>query len=47
MSLIIGSLIGLGHRGACGPWNGLEDDLGLGVGSSYKPCWDHINSSLL
>ena len=21
---------------------GLEHDLGLGVGPSYKPCWDHI-----
>jgi len=20
----------------------LEHDLGLGVGPSYKPCWDHI-----
>jgi len=22
---------------------GLEHDLGLDVGPSYKPCWDHIN----
>jgi len=22
MSLVIGPLIGLGHWGACGPWNG-------------------------
>jgi len=26
---------------------GLEHDLDLGVGPSYKPCWDHIISSLL
>jgi len=39
--------MGLGLKVHVGHGLGLEHDLGLGVGPSYKPCWDHINQSAL
>jgi len=38
--------MGLGLKVHVGHVLGLEHDLGLGVDPSYKPCWDHISSSL-
>jgi len=35
--------MGLGLKVHMGHGLGLEHDLELGVGPSYKPCWDHIN----
>jgi len=37
--LVIGLEMHVGHG------LGLEHDLGLGVGPSYKPCWDHITTT--
>jgi len=42
MPFVIGPLDGLGLDVHVGHGLGLEHDLGLGVGPSYKPCWDHI-----
>jgi len=40
--LLLGLLVGFGIEMHVGHGLGLEHDLGLGVGPSYKPCWDHI-----
>jgi len=40
--LLLGLLIGLGLKVHVGHVLGLEHDFDLGVGPSYKPCWDHI-----
>jgi len=34
--------MGFGIEMHVGHGLGLKHDLGLGVGPSYKPCWDHI-----
>jgi len=43
MPLAIRLLMGLALEVHVGHGLGLEHDLGLGVGRSYKPCWDHIS----
>jgi len=42
-SLLLGLFVGFGLEMHVGHGLGLEHDLGLGIGPSYKPCWDHIN----
>ena len=44
--LLLGLLIGLGLKVHVGHGLGLEHDLGLDVGPSYKPCWDDITYSV-
>jgi len=41
-SFLLGHLVGFGLKMHVDHGLGLEHDLGLGVGPSYKPCWDRI-----
>jgi len=47
MPLVIGPLDGYGLEMHVGHGLGLVHDFGLGVGQSYKPCWDHIRQGLI
>jgi len=44
--LLLGLMMGLGLKVHVGHGLGLEHDLGLSVGPSYKSCWDHITLQL-